>query len=62
MYLDKKLLEGGVTLSEKVVELIKNADIFFVHGAYWSSIMTQVAAIERYLKSEILTQRKHQII
>ena len=50
--LDEELLQGGIIISEYVAELIRNADISFVHGAYWSSIMTSVAAIEAYLKSE----------
>ncbi len=51
--LDDELLKGGVSLSEYVSELIRNADISFVHGAYWASIITVVAAIESYLKSEV---------
>lgn len=50
--LDEELLKGGVILSEYVSELIRNADISFVHGAYWASIITSVAAIEAYFKSE----------
>lgn len=53
--LDEELLHGGVILSEKIVELIRNADISFIYGAYWSSIITSVAAIEGYLKSEIVS-------
>jgi hypothetical protein len=50
--LDDELLQGGVILSEYVSELIRNADISFVYGAYWASIITSVAAIEAYFKSE----------
>jgi len=50
--LDEELLHGGVILSEYVAELIRNADISFVYGAYWASIITSVAAIEGYLKSD----------
>lgn len=50
--LDEELLQGGVILNEYVSELIRNADISFVYGAYWASIITSVAAIEAYFKSE----------
>lgn len=50
--LDEELLHGGVILSEHVSELIRNADLAFIHGAYWASVITAVAAIEGYLKSE----------
>ncbi|MGS0763406.1 hypothetical protein [Syntrophomonas curvata] len=50
--LDEELIQGGVILNEYVSELIRNADVSFVYGAYWASIITSVAAIEAYFKSE----------
>lgn len=50
--LDEELLQGGVILNEYVSELIRNADVSFVYGAYWASVITSVAAIEAYFKSE----------
>lgn len=50
--LDETILVVGVTINEYVAELIKNADISFVYGAYLASIITSVAAIEGYLRSE----------
>lgn len=50
--LDEEVLHGGVTLSEYISELIRNADVAFVHNAYWASIITSVAAIEGCFKSE----------
>ena len=49
--LDEELLHGGVILREYIAELIRNADISFVHGVYWASIITSVAAIEGHFKS-----------
>lgn len=56
--LDEELLCGGVVFSEYIAELIRNADISFENGAYWSAIITSVAAIEGYFKSELNTNSK----
>jgi len=56
--LDEELLKGGIIISEYVAELIRNADISYVYGAYWASIITSVAAMEAYLKSETADNKK----
>lgn len=52
VHLDETLLLGGVIINENVAELIRNADISFVYGAYLAAIITSVAAIEGYFRSE----------
>lgn len=50
--LDDELLVGGVILSEYVSELIRNVDLSFVAGANWAAIITSIAAMESYFRSE----------
>ena len=50
--LDEELLRGGVVLSEWCGFIVREADVAFVNGAYLASILTAVAGIETYLRSE----------
>ncbi|MCW7471725.1 hypothetical protein [Leptospira kanakyensis] len=50
--LDEKYLQGGVMLSEYCTYLIKNCDLSFVIDAHLSTIITAVAGIETFLRSE----------
>lgn len=56
--LDERLLQGGVIISEWAGFLIRDADISFVNGANLSSIITSLAAIEAYLRSESVSGGK----
>lgn len=56
--LDEELLIGGVVLDESIAELIRNADISYVNGANWSTIITSVAAIEGFIKSSCASKDK----
>lgn len=49
---DEELLEGGATCSEWCSVITRNADIAFAAGAYLAAIITSIAAIETYLRSE----------
>ncbi len=50
--LDDELLLRGVMLSEWCTFIVKDADLAFVHGAFLSSIITSLAAVETYLRAE----------
>lgn len=50
--LDDRLLLGGVIISEKAAFLIRESDVAFVNGASLASIITALAGIEAYLRSE----------
>lgn len=50
--LDEELLRGGATLSEWCTFIVREADIAFAKGAYLASILTALAGIETYLRSE----------
>ena len=50
--LDESLLQGGVILSEWATFLIRDADVAFVNNAYLACIITGLAGIETYLRSE----------
>lgn len=50
--IDDELLKGGLIENEAVLELVRNADIAFVHGAYWAAIATAAAIIEVLLSKE----------
>lgn len=52
LQLDDELLAGGVMLSESCVFLIRETDIAFVNGAYLATVITSMAAVETYLRSE----------
>ena len=51
--LDDELLKGGVMLSEWCTFIIRDTDTAFVHGAHLACILTAVAGIETFLRSEI---------
>ncbi|WP_124326001.1 hypothetical protein [Pseudomonas chlororaphis] len=50
--LDERLLQGGVIISEWAAFLIRDADVAFVNEANLSCVITSLAAIEAYLRSE----------
>ena len=50
--LDEELLKGSVILSEWCALIVRETDVAFASGANLASILTAVAAIETYLKSE----------
>lgn len=52
--LDEELMKGGVILSEWCALIIRETDTAFVKGAYLAAILTAVAGIETYLRSERL--------
>lgn len=63
--LDDELLKGGVILSEWCCFIIKDTDIAFVAGANLATIITAIAGIETYLRSEYgggQTESLHQLI
>jgi hypothetical protein len=51
--LDDELLKGGVMLSEWCTFIVRETDTAFVGGAHLACILTAVAGIETYLRSEI---------
>jgi hypothetical protein len=57
--LDEELLIGGVILDERISELVRNADISYIHCAYWSTIITSVAGIEGYLRIDNMNPYKN---
>jgi hypothetical protein len=50
--LDEELLKGGVILSEWCSLIVREADTAFAKGAHLASILTAVAGIETYFRSE----------
>lgn len=50
--LDDELLKGGVILSEWCAFIVREADNAFATGANLASILTAIAGIETYLRSE----------
>jgi len=56
--LDDALLMGGVILSGWCTFIVQEADIAFAKGAYLASILTSVAGIETYLRSEYSSKTK----
>jgi hypothetical protein len=51
-FLDETMLKGGVTLSEWCIVIIQEADLAFVGGANLATVLTAMAGIETYLRSE----------
>ena len=51
-FLDETLLKGGVMLSEWCVIIIREADLAFIGGANLATVITAMAGIETYLRSE----------
>lgn len=60
--LDEELLKGGVILSEWCSLVIREADIAFVKGAHLAAILTAVAGIETYLRSECQATGKERLV
>lgn len=60
--LDEKYLKGGVVLSEWCSEMVKECDLAFVHGAHLASILTAVAAVETYLRSEYGQKKRSRLV
>ena len=56
--LDEELLKGGVILSEWCSFIVREADTAFANGAYLASILTAVAGIETYLRSEYSNSKR----
>jgi hypothetical protein len=50
--LDNELLQGGVILSEWCVFIVKSADIAFINEANLATIITAMAGIESFLRTE----------
>lgn len=59
--LDDELLKGGVMLSEWCTFIVREADTAFVNGAHLACILTSVAGIETYLRSEIEDGARHSL-
>jgi len=49
--LDDELLQGGHIISEYAAELMRNADICYVNGAFVAGIVMAAAAVETWLRS-----------
>jgi len=60
--LDDELLKGEVILSEWCSCIIREADLAFVSGAHLAAILTAVAGIEAYLRSEYAVTDKEQLV
>lgn len=60
--LDDELLKGGVILSEWCTFIIQETDQAFISNANLASILTAVAGIETYLKSEYTHLRKERLV
>jgi uncharacterized protein YutE (UPF0331/DUF86 family) len=56
--LDEDLLKGGVILSEWCAFIVREADLAFAKGADLASILTAMAGIETYLRSEYAQSQK----
>lgn len=56
--LDEELLKGGVILSEWCSFIVREADTAFVGGAHLATVVTAMAGIETYLRSEYTTARR----
>ena len=56
--LDEKLLKGGVIISEWCAFIVRESDLAFAQGAYLASILTAMAGIETYLRSEYAKTHK----
>ncbi|HVA51169.1 MAG TPA: hypothetical protein VNH11_32810 [Pirellulales bacterium] len=50
--LDDELLMGGIMTSDFAAELIRNADLCFVHDAFVACLITCGATIETWLREE----------
>ena len=59
--LDGELLKGGVILSEWCSAIVREADTAFAKGAHLASILTAMAAVETYLRSEYAQTGKERL-
>lgn len=50
--LDDELLQGGHMMSECAVELLRNADVCYVNGAFVAGIVMAAAAVETWIRAE----------
>jgi len=50
--LDEELLQGAVLLSEWCSLIVRETDQAFVHHAHLATVITAVAGVETYLRSE----------
>lgn len=62
LQLDDKLLKGGVVLSEWCAFLVRESDEAFEAGAYLASLLTALAAIETFLRSEVPGGKKKRLV
>jgi len=60
--LDEELLKGGVIISEWCTFIVREADVAFAAGAHLASILTAVAGIETYLRSEHSETGKERLV
>ena len=51
--LEDEYMKGGYILSEYVSELARTTDLAFVGGAWLAVVITSMAGIESYLRSEL---------
>lgn len=56
--LDDRLLKGDVVLPGWCTTIVKEADLAYAHGANLAAILTAVAGVESYLRSEDLLKSK----
>ena len=59
--LDEDLLKGGVLLSEWCSWIVREADLAFANGADLASVLTAMAGIETYLRSEFSQTGKERL-
>jgi hypothetical protein len=59
--LDEKLLRGDVTLPGWCSIIVSEADCAYIHGAHLATILTAVAGIETYLRSDELLKSKNNL-
>lgn len=50
--LDEKIVKGDVILPGWCTTIVKEADFAYAHGAHLAAILTAVAGIESYLRSQ----------
>jgi hypothetical protein len=60
--LDEELLHGGVILSEWCSFIVRETDAAFVSGAHLATILTAVAGIETYLRSEYAEKSRDRLV
>ena len=60
--LDDELLNGGVILSEWCSHIVRETDLAFVGGAHLAVILTAVAGVETYLRSEYAVTGKERLV